>query len=311
MLEPSAPPARAPLSRGYAGVALAAASWGTWSIFLRLAQAAAPIAPQLSTFVVMATIMIVLAPLAARATQRRSAPRAAREWLLIAIFGISDALNVVLYFGALQTTSVSVAVLTHYLAPLLVALSAPLVLGEPRRPGTLSAVLIGLGGLTLLLAPWNAGAADQKLLLGAGMGLLSAVFFAAGVLFNKRLARSFEPAELIVYHLPSALVVLVLLMPSGGWTLSASGALWLVLGALGPGAIAGVVFAGSLRGIPAAHTSVLTLVEPLTAITIAALSWGEALGPTGLAGAAAILGAGYLVVREARPAPLTGAIAQP
>ena len=311
MLEPSPTPPRAPLSRGYVGVALAAASWGSWSIFLRLAQEAAPIAPQLSTFVVMATIMVVLAPLAASATRRRSAPRAAREWLLIALFGVSDALNVVLYFGALQTTSVSVAVLTHYLAPLLVALSAPLVLGEPRRPGTWSAVLLGLGGLTLLLAPWNVEVADQKLLPGAGLGLASALFFAAGVLFNKRLARSFEPTELIVYHLPTALIVLVLLMPSGGWTLSASGALWLVLGALGPGAIAGVVFAGSMRAIPAAHTSVLTLVEPLTAITIAVLSWGESLGTAGLAGGAAILSAGYLVVREARPALLARAIAQP
>jgi drug/metabolite transporter (DMT)-like permease len=289
--------------RGYAGVLVAAASWGTWTLFLRFASAAQPIAPALCSFVVLATIGIVLFPLALRATRRRVLPRSAREWWLIGAFGLTDALNCVLYFGSLAVTSVGVAVLTHYLAPLFVATFAPLVLGERRRPGTFLAVLIGLSGLTLLLAPWNVQTRPGgRLLEGALLGLGSAFFYALSVLSNKRLSRSFEPSEMLVYHMPSALILVALLVPQGGWTLTATGLSWLLLGALGPGVLAGVIFMRSLTIIPAAHASVLTLVEPFTALVIAAIAWGESLEVTQLIGGAAILMSGYVVVREARPA---------
>jgi DME family drug/metabolite transporter len=292
-------PRPAPLG-GYAGVGLAAAGWGTWCVFLRLAQVTGPIPPELSTFVVLATIAVVLCPLAVQATRRRvRAPTAQEYWLLIA-FGVSDALNCRLYFGALQATSVAVAVLTHYAAPLLVALGAPSILREPRRPGTFASVLLGLSGLTLLLAPWHGSQLGASLWKGAALGLGSAVFYAAGVLFNKRLAQSFDACELLVYHMPSALLLLAVLAPEGSWTLSSTAWLWLILGALGPGALAGLLFIWGLRQVPAAHASVLTLVEPFTALCIALFAWGEPLEPTALAGGAAILYAGYRVVRTAK-----------
>lgn len=284
---------------GYLGVAAAAASWGTWSFFLRRANAEQPIAPELSTFIVLATIAVVLCPLAVRATRARERQRTRREWALLGAFGISDALNCWLYFAALQLTSVAIAVLTHYAAPLLVAVSAPLVLREKRRPGTLLAVALGLAGLTLLLAPWRLRENDGAgLLQGALLGLGSAVFYAAGVLSNKRLSVSFAPSEVLVYHMPSALVLLGSLVPSGAWSISLPALGWLILGALGPGALAGVIFMRSLAIVPASRAAVLTLVEPLAAITLAALAWGESLGALGLLGAAAILFAAYRVVRE-------------
>jgi drug/metabolite transporter (DMT)-like permease len=283
---------------GYLGVVVAAASWGTWCLFLRQAQRARPLAPQLSALVVLATIFLLLCPLAVRATQRQTRLRNRRDWWLIVAFGLTDALNCVLYFSALQTTRVAVAVLTHYAAPLFVALGAPLVLAEPRHPRTLVSVLLGLFGLTLLLAPWNVPlAAGPQLWTGALLGLGSAVFYAISLLFNKRLSARFDASEMLVYHMPSALLLLALLVPHGGWAISEPALLWLVLGALGPGAIAGVIFMRSLARVPAAHASVLTLAEPVTALLIAALAWGEPLSPLGLLGGAAILAAGYLVVR--------------
>ena len=63
-------PTRVTPRGGYLGVAAAAASWGTWSFFLRRASAEQPIAPELSTFIVLTTIAIVLCPLAVRATRK-------------------------------------------------------------------------------------------------------------------------------------------------------------------------------------------------------------------------------------------------
>jgi DME family drug/metabolite transporter len=289
--------------KAFVGIAVAAASWGTWSVFLRLAEAKQPIAPELETFIVFAIIAVVLLPSAVRTTSRHVGTRPPSCWCLVVAFGISDALNCVLYFTAMQTTSVAVAVLTHYLAPLLVALSAPLVLREPRRPGTLPSLMVGLIGLILLLAPreQKVGIDGARLVKGSLLGLGSAVFYAASVLFNKRLSRSFEATELIVYHLPSALVLLAFLVPHGAWTIAPVGFAWLVAGALGPGAIAGIVFVRCINVVPAGRASVLTLIEPLTALAIAALVWGESLGIRGLLGGAAILASGYFVVRESGP----------
>jgi drug/metabolite transporter, DME family len=107
---------------------------------------------------------------------------------------------------------------------------------------------------------------------------------------------------MIVYHTPTALLVLVLAVPAGGWTIAVPQLAWLLLGALGPGALAGIVFMRGLAVVPAAHASVLTLVEPMTALALAVFLWREPLDVLGLAGGAAILTAAYRVVREA-PAP--------
>jgi DME family drug/metabolite transporter len=163
-------------------------------------------------------------------------------------------------------------------------------------------VVIGLAGLTLLLAPWRLQHGDSTTIVqGALLGLGSAVFYASSVLFNKRLSASFAPSELLVYHMPSALILLALLVPSGAWSISLPALGWLVLGALGPGALAGLIFMRSLAIVAAGRAAVLTLVEPLAAITLAALAWGESLGALGVVGSAAILFAGYRVVREPRP----------
>jgi len=285
----------------YVAIAVAAASWGTWSVFLRFAQAHGQINPLLSTLVVLASIGALLLPLALM--ERRRAPaRGARDWALVGVFGVTDALNAGMYFAALHTTSVAVATLTHYLAPLLVALGAPLVLKEQRRPGTGVATAVALLGLLVLLEPWQSGTAAAPAFPGAFLGGASALFFAAGVLFNKHLSRRFGAAELLVYHMPTGLLVLAALVPTGSWTVSLGSAAWLVAGAVGPGALAGVLFVRALSRVPAARASVLTFIEPLTAVTIASLAWGQPFGMHSLLGGGAILLAGYWVMREPRPA---------
>jgi drug/metabolite transporter (DMT)-like permease len=285
----------------YFAIALAAASWGTWSVFLRLAQADAPLSPALATFVVLATIAAVLLPMAA-AESRRRPPRSRRAWVLLGLFGLSDALNCAMYFAAFQATSVAVATLTHYLAPLMVALTAPLILKEPRRPGTGFAVILALAGLLSLLEPWRMAGTALPEGAGAVLGAGSAIFFAAGVLFNKHLSRHFGVAELLVYHMPTALIALAVLVPVGGWHVSRGAAAWLMAGAIGPGAIAGVLFVRALAQVSAARAAVLTYIEPLTAVMIATLAWGQPFTVWSVLGGAAILLAGYWVVREPEPA---------
>src|SRR5678815_2603652 len=89
-----------------------------------------------------------------------------------------DAVNVLAFFGAMTTTTVAIAVLTHYAAPILIALAAPRVEGTRTR-GALPAALVALGGLVIVLEPWRSG--SDGALLGAALGLTSAVAYMGNV----------------------------------------------------------------------------------------------------------------------------------
>jgi drug/metabolite transporter (DMT)-like permease len=244
--------------------------------------------------VVMMVLTLASGPLCL--FDRVAAPATPRQWLAVAWLGVGDALNVMLFFLAYQTTTVAIAVLTHYLTPIFVALGAPLVVKERLSPRTALAVSASFVGLVLLLSPWHGdhGSRDG---LGAALGAGSAVFYATNVLINKRLTGAFSGSELAFYHGLVASPLLALLAPRGSWTTTNLHALAIVAGgAVGAGALSGLFFVWGLRRIDASHASTLTLLEPLVAVTLAAVVLGEHLGAGSLVGAAFILVGSLLVV---------------
>ncbi len=245
----------------------------------------------------MVVVTAVSAPFCAvdRVRVRADAP----AWGLLVWVGIADAMNVVLLFAAYQKTTVAVAVLTHYLTPILVALSAPLVLGERTGVRTLGAAAVSFAGLVLLLAPWSAANGGAGAWTGAACGAGSAFFYASNVLVNKRLAPTFSASELMFYHGLVATPLLALFVPRDAWSAAPAAASVVALGAVGPGALAGIVFTWGLRRVQASHASTLTLLEPLVAMVLAAFVYHESLGTAGAAGAALILAGAAIVVSGA------------
>ncbi len=287
---------RARIFTGYALVAVAAASWGTWPLILRPAEAIAPMAPALESLVMMAVLVAISGPMSLADRVPRRATRG--EWAAVAWLGVSDALNVLLFFAAYQTTGVAIAVLTHYLTPIFVAIAAPFVLAEKPGLRTYAAVALSFAGLVLLLEPWSTdGRAGE--LLGAALGAGSAFFYASNVLVNKRLTGAFSGSELMFFHGLVALPVLVLFVPHEAWAHLDLRALSIVAaGAVGPGALAGLFFVWGLRRIAASHASTLTLLEPLVAVVLAALVFHERLAPLALVGGGLIVAGAGLVVSK-------------
>ena len=286
--------------RGARLVAAAASTWGLWSLCFRPAEALGPLAPSMEALVAFSVVLVGLFPFALRDAWK--APRRPwSAWAALLAYGVTDALNALLFFAAMQRTSLAVAVLTHYLAPLLVALLAPPLLGEPFRKATLSALALSLAGLLLLLEPWRPDASGA--LLGAALGAASAVFYCANVLLAKRLTGHFTPAETMSFHQLSGAPVLALAVPAGGFAIT-GGLLGILLagGAVG-GVAAGVLFTAGLSRIEAGRAAVLTLLEPTVAVAVGALVFGEVPGPAAAAGAALVLAGAWLVVRPPRPDP--------
>ena len=287
---------------GYAVVAVAACGWGTWGLIIRSADRFGPLDASVDAAVVM--VAITLGAFALLAVERVRGSRAPerpglREWLGVAWLGFSDAMNVMLLFAAYRHTSMSIAVTTHYLAPIFVAAAAPLALGERAHARTYRAIAVGLLGLVLLLRPWSE-ALEHHDLFGAACGAGSAFFYASNVIVNKRLFHAFTAIELMAFHGVVATPVLIGLVPHAAWSsLHLPAALVLAGGGIGPGALGGVMFVWGLRTVPAAHASTLTLLEPMMTVVLAIAVVGEQLALVSWLGAGLILAGALVVFRGA------------
>ncbi len=265
-------------------VAGAACTWGLWSLFLRGSGLGGPAVTAVVLAVMAAPLPFVL---------RRDALRDRGALAAVAVLGLADAGNVGLYFTALQRGPIALAVLTHYLAPLLVALLAPAALGEPPSRRARLAAPAALLGLALVLGGPR-GASLQTALLGGG----SAGFYAAVVLAAKRAGRAFGPVALNALHAPISLALLLAAFGPAALPVPGPGLLRVAAGAALCGLAANAVFYAGLRRVTAQVASALTWLEPLAATAVGAVAFGERLGPPALLGAALVLAAGVWVALE-------------
>jgi DME family drug/metabolite transporter len=269
-------------------VTCAAASWGTWSLFLRPTG--------LSAWVVSPIVFAIMAVVAFPLTLRAGPARWDRTtWRLLLGNTLADVVNVITFFAALNYTTVAIAVVTHYLAPILIALAAPRIDGTYTR-GARPAAVVALAGLVIMLEPWR-GAADN-VVLGAGLGAASALAYAANVFIVRRLAERIGPARVMSYHSALAAVVMLPFAVSGLATVSWTDFGLLAAGATTVGALSGVLFVAGLARIGSARSAVLTFAEPLVAVTVGALVWNEPLRPVALVGGGLVLAAGIHVARQ-------------
>src|SRR5687767_287571 len=231
-----------PEHKGTLQVALAASLWGTWSLFLKPTGLSAWVtAPIL--FAVMGLVSFAFVRL------DRPDPRWDRvTLLLLAANTVLDALNVLAFFGAMERTTVAVAVLTHYLAPILVALAAPWI-DRRRVPGAIAAAIIATLGLVLVLRPWDPAQRTGDVWIGGLLGTFSAFAYAGNVFVIQRLAARIGAARAMAWH---GIAGAVVLLPLAGAALAAvepSDLLLLAIGSALAGAFAGFIFVRGLTTI--------------------------------------------------------------
>ncbi|QSQ24626.1 EamA family transporter [Pyxidicoccus parkwayensis] len=279
--------------RYFAMVAAGATLWGCWALFLRPAGLSGP-----QNALLVVTAMSLPAPF----LLRREALRDRRATLALVAVGLADAANTAFFFAAMRNGPVSVAVLTHYLAPLLLAVLAPWVLRERSSARALVGVPVTLFGLALLIIRPDSGFSGQTAALGAA----SAVFYAIIVLGTKAAVRAYTPLAVASLHAPISVAALLLYFGAQALPPALDGATLRVLaGGLVCGLTGTLLFNAGLKRVPTAAAGALTYLEPLTASVVGWAVFSEALTPAGVAGGVLVLLAGAWVAAERRaPAPI-------
>jgi drug/metabolite transporter (DMT)-like permease len=216
--------------------------------------------------------------------------------MALVIVGLADAANAALYFSALERGPVVVATLTHYLAPLLVALFVPVFTTEPRSRRALIASPLVLAGLGLVLSRASTSADDFS--SAAWLGAGSACFYAVLIIASRVAGRSYSALAVTSLHaIVSALALLVVfadrvLVPLGDH------AGIIIVGCLTNGLLAAALFNSALQRIGAQLTGVLTYLEPLVASAVGIVAFHEHAGPLTLLGALFVVTCGVWVALE-------------
>ena len=289
--------ARPSRATGTALVIVSAVMWGTWSLWFRPTELSGrTTAPFVFACMALSSVPLILRE---RAARTRPIVWDRRVIAMLAAYTFFDALNAATFFHAMTITTVAVAVLTHDLAPVLVALLAPRVDGV-RVPGAGPAALLALAGVTLLLEPWREGALGGDVLLGAGLGLTSAFADAGNVFLGRKLALAIGPATTLGVHALGALVLLLPLAGSELFAIEGRDLPYLLFAGLVPGALAGLAFLRGAAAIGSARAAILAFVEPVVACLVGWIAFGERLSPWAIVGGALVLVAGAIVSRGPR-----------
>lgn len=226
---------------------------------------------------------------------RRSLP-------LLIVSGVAMGVNWILLFEAYKYTTVAIATLSYYFAPVLVTAACPILFHEKLTAKQLVCFAMSTVGLVLITVTGDMGAGSGHM-TGILFALGAAVLYASVVLVNKFI----QDVDGIHRTFLQFLAVIVTLVPyvalTGGVTLGGMDGLgWVCL------LIVGVVHTGvtycmyfsSLRLLPGQEAAILSYVDPLVAVLVSVVVLREAMTTLQAIGGLLILG--FTVWNEFSPA---------
>lgn len=212
--------------------------------------------------------------------------RSGRDLLGMAALGALLAFHWVSFFYSIQLATVAVGLLTFSSFPVFVTLLEPLLFKTVWRWRDGAIALLVVAGVALVIPDYRIGSATT---LGAVWGLLSGFSFALLQLLNKGYRQRHSALAIAFYQDLFACLSLLFVIPKAGLVLSPTEwGLLLVLGVLCT-ALAHTLFIESLAVLRTQTASVISALEPVYGIVLAALLLGEVPGLRTLIGGGVIM----------------------
>ena len=272
-------------------VAVSAAAFGTLAIFGRLAYAEGMdvLTVLFLRFSLAGAVMVVV--LAAR---RESLPRGSTLLQLVGMGAVGYVGQAFAYFTALKYASPGLVALLLYLYPVLVAVLSILWLREQMTRAKVAALALALAGTALTVGP----AGGQW--LGIAWAITGAAIYSLYIMVAARVMKQVSAIQSSTVILASAGAMSGLLMLAQGAAFPATGAGWAAVASLVLVAtvLPILAFLVGLERIGPVHAAMLSTLEPVVTVVLAAMLWGESLSPAALVGGGMILGAVLLVTRS-------------
>lgn len=215
-----------------------------------------------------------------------------KEIPLFLISGMAMGFNWILLFQAYKFTTVSVATLSYYFAPVIVTILCPIIFREKLTKKQIICFIMSTLGLVLITGIGDLSGASSHL-TGILFGLGAASLYATVILLNKFI-KNVEGIHRTFLQFLAAIMVLVpyvMLTPRSGLT-ALDGMGWvclLIVGFVHTGVTYCLYFT-SLKDIPGQKAAILSYIDPLIAVVISVTILGESMSFVQVIGGVLILG---------------------
>ena len=205
--------------------------------------------------------------------------------------GMAVGLNWALLFTAYEHTSVAVATLSYYFAPVIVIVLSPFLFKERMTVFQFACFVMASLGLVLVIG--TSGFGNDGSYLGVLCGLGAAVFYASVVLINKVVKNVSGLDRTFIQFWGAVALLLVVLVTTEGFQIqnasSKSLANLLIVGVVHTGLCYWLYFS-SIKDMPGQQTAILSYIDPFVAILVSVMVFNETIRPVQAVGAVLILG---------------------
>lgn len=214
-----------------------------------------------------------------------------KELPLLLVSGVAMGINWIFLFEAYKYTTVSVATLSYYFAPVIVTIVCPLLFREKLTGKQIICFVMSTLGLVLITGIGDLSSGSD--FIGILFGLGAAVFYASVVLLNKFIKKVEGIHRTFLQFLAAAVVLFPYVMGTGGATLGNLNAVgWvnlLIVGLVHTGLTYCMYFT-SLKELPGQKAAILSYIDPLVAVLISVTLLGETMTLWQAVGGIMILG---------------------
>lgn len=206
--------------------------------------------------------------------------------------GMAMGINWILLFEAYKYTTVSVATLSYYFAPVIVTLVCPILFKEKMSAKQVVCFVMSTLGIVMITGIGDVSASRTNI-IGILFGLGAAMFYATVILINKFI-KTVEGLHRTFLQFIAAIIILIpyVVVTSGvnldlldkiGWSAL------VVVGIVHTG-ITYCLYFSSLNELPGQKVAILSYIDPLVAIIISVTLLGESMTVMQAIGGSLILG---------------------
>ena len=215
-----------------------------------------------------------------------------KELILLVCSGACMAVNWILLFEAYKYTTVAIATLSYYFAPVLVTAASAFLFREKLTKKNVFCFAMSTLGIVIITSASGLGGGSNNS-LGILFGLGAAVLYAGCILLNKAIKGVGGIERTFLQFLAAIAVMIPYVALTGGVTLQnldmTGWVCLLVIGLIHTG-ITYCMYFTAVEHIPGQAVAILSYIDPLVAVIIGVLILGEPLTAPQLIGGTMILG---------------------
>jgi len=215
-----------------------------------------------------------------------------KELLLLLFSGIAMGFNWILLFEAYKYTTVAIATLSYYFAPVIVTLVCPILFREKLTGKQIVCFVMSTVGLSLVIGITNLGSGGRDA-VGIAFGLGAAVLYATVILLNKFIKGVTGIHRTLLQFLAAVMVLIPYVLLTSGvnlGNLDSTGWVCLLIVGLVHTGITYCLYFTSLKELSGQEAAILSYMDPLVAVLIGVLVLKEPLTWQQLVGGGLILG---------------------